>query len=284
MVVDTVPQLLDEVAAGRADVANAAISITADRHQRMDFTTPTFTSGLRVLVSPQDDPTFGEGFGRLFETYLVWAALAFVGLVVVAGTIVWLIERRRNPEFHHGIAGIGEGMWWAVVTMFTVGYGDRVARTPWGRLFSALWILVGIVLVAQFTATITAGLTVDELTAAPTSLDALADDRVVTVRDTAAAALLDQRNIPSVLVGSVDEMVDEVAEGRADAAVYDGPILEHRATLDRRLAVVGEPLSLDYYGMAVPTGSDRLECIDRALAEVVEDGTWQRLHDSWFGI
>ena len=50
-----------------------------------------------------------------------------------------------------------------------------------------------------------------------------------------------------------------------------------------RLLVVGDPLTLDYYGVAFPTGSPLRECVDRALIDIVEDGTWQRLHDSWFG-
>ena len=39
---------------------------------------------------------------------------------------------------------IGDGLWWAVQTVTTVGYGDRVPTSPGGRLIAALVMLVGI--------------------------------------------------------------------------------------------------------------------------------------------
>lgn len=277
----TVNEVLSSVESGQADSAIAAISITPERQQRFDFSTPMFTSGLGTMVHRDR----GSGVGQVLTTFLRllgWAAGILVLLVFVAGVVVWLIERNKNDDFHHGPKGIADGMWWAVVTMATVGYGDRVTRTHWGRLFSVVWIFLGIALVAQFTAAITARLTVNELTSAPTSLDQLAGDRIVTVQDTAAAKLLEQRGLRPQLVDSIDTMVAEVTERRADAAVYDTPVLEYRASLDERLQVIGDPLSLDYYGIAFRPGDPLRECVDRALTDLIDDGSWQRLHDAWF--
>src|SRR3982074_2810530 len=50
--VETVPQMLDALKNRQADVAIAAISITAERHAFMDFSQPYYDSGLQILVAP----------------------------------------------------------------------------------------------------------------------------------------------------------------------------------------------------------------------------------------
>lgn len=53
-------------------------------------------------------------------------------------------------------APVGDSLWWAVVTMTTVGYGDMFPVTAAGRLAAALLMLIGIGFVAMVTATIAA--------------------------------------------------------------------------------------------------------------------------------
>ena len=280
---ETVEEALATVEDGDADLAIAAFSVTPDRQKRFDYSTTYLSSGLQLMVRTPDEATFGDSLRSLFDSWLLRVAIAFLVLLFIAGTAVWLLERRHNEDFPHGIGGIGEGMWWAVVTMATVGYGDRVTESRWGRVFSAVWILVGLVLVAQFTATITARLTVEELNEAATSIDELVGKSLVTVEGTAAADLLAERNIEVRKVGSIDEMRDSVLEGRDDVAVYDGPILRHLAVDDARLKVVGGTLTADFYAVVFPEDSPLEECVDRAIGDVIHDGTLQRLSESWFG-
>ena len=51
-----------------------------------------------------------------------------LGVLVVAtfitGTSIWLLERRRNEHFgERGWSGFFDAIWWATVTLFTIGYG-----------------------------------------------------------------------------------------------------------------------------------------------------------------
>ena len=41
------------------------------------------------------------------------------------GTLIWILERRKNPEHFSPIPvkGLGSAFWWSAVTMTTVGYG-----------------------------------------------------------------------------------------------------------------------------------------------------------------
>ena len=48
----------------------------------------------------------------------------------------------------------GVGAWWAVVTLATVGYGDVVPTTPWGRAVGSGVILIGVTFLSFLTATV----------------------------------------------------------------------------------------------------------------------------------
>lgn len=73
--------------------------------------------------------------------------VAFVTMVL-SGVIV----SRLDPS----IGSIWDGMWWAWVTMATVGYGDVVPHNAAGRMFGALLILFGVVLLSLLTANLAA--------------------------------------------------------------------------------------------------------------------------------
>jgi len=57
-----------------------------------------------------------------------------------------------------GISTPAEGLWWALVTVTTVGYGDVVPTTNAGRFFASVLILIGLGLLSLLTATIAAAL------------------------------------------------------------------------------------------------------------------------------
>lgn len=76
---------------------------------------------------------------------------AWLTVAVICGTAVYLAEVGVNEN----IATFGDALWWAIVTIATVGYGDVTPITPEGRLAASVLIVVGITLWAAITGTIT---------------------------------------------------------------------------------------------------------------------------------
>lgn len=74
-------------------------------------------------------------------------------LVVVFGTLMYVIE---GPE--HGFTSIPTGIYWAIVTLTTVGYGDIVPRTVLGQMMSSLVMITGYSIIAVPTGIFTAEL------------------------------------------------------------------------------------------------------------------------------
>ena len=75
-------------------------------------------------------------------------AVASVAVTVGAAVVMTAVDRETYPT-------IGKGLWWAIQTTTTVGYGDNVPVTTAGRLVAALVMLFGIGFLTVITAAIT---------------------------------------------------------------------------------------------------------------------------------
>jgi len=75
-------------------------------------------------------------------------ATVSTSITVAAGILMTVVDRKGFPS-------IGSGLWWAVQTVTTVGYGDHVPTTVAGRLVAAVVMLVGIGFLTVITAAIT---------------------------------------------------------------------------------------------------------------------------------
>ena len=104
----------------------------------------------------------GTGFVSKLAGLFNWGffriALALAVLLLVVGTIFWLVERGNNEGIANDegesppLSGIGHGFWWAGVTATTIGYGDTVPKTLPGRTVAMIWMLFSMALTAVLTA------------------------------------------------------------------------------------------------------------------------------------
>jgi voltage-gated potassium channel len=76
---------------------------------------------------------------------LLSALLAMTVVWVLVSAIIFALEHEAQPEV---FSSVPMAMWWAIVTMATVGYGDVVPMTPAGRVFGGIVMVLGIASVA----------------------------------------------------------------------------------------------------------------------------------------
>lgn len=82
---------------------------------------------------------------------------------------------------------------------------------------------------------------------------------------------------------SVFDCALAVKNGKADAAVYDKPVLLNIAGKNDGLRVLGELLEPDFYGFAVALGNDTIKsAADNTLAELKANGTYDEMQKRWF--
>jgi voltage-gated potassium channel Kch len=91
-----------------------------------------------------------RSIGRAVQRRRIFPYLAGMTLAlgVLSGFVVTLIDREDFPTF-------GTGIWWAIVTLATVGYGDVVPTSPWGRVVGSAVIVLGVTFLSFLTATVT---------------------------------------------------------------------------------------------------------------------------------
>lgn len=75
---------------------------------------------------------------------------AVAALVVVIGSLMYLIEGEAN-----GFTSIPRSIYWAIITMTTVGYGDITPQTPLGQAFASLVMIMGYGIIAVPTGIVT---------------------------------------------------------------------------------------------------------------------------------
>ena len=89
---------------------------TPPRHHPGDRVRSTMETRLRLAIT-----------SRHAFRYL---ALATAVVAITVGSVMTLIDHKDFPT-------VGDGLWWSIQTLSTVGYGDIVPTSAWGRLLAA---------------------------------------------------------------------------------------------------------------------------------------------------
>lgn len=284
----TLTDMLDAVEANEVDIAVAALTVNFEREKRMDFTHPYYTSGLGIAVSTSQRVSGWSSlmdalFSRTFLRILVGLLLALSASAVA----IYLFERKRNrQDFGNGwISGIASGMWWAAVTLTTVGYGDKVPRTLGGRLIGLVWMFAGLFIISGFTAAVTATLTVTQLRARIEGPADLARYRVATVDGATSADYLRSRHIRSAKHPDVQTAMASLVAGKCDAVVYDAPMLKHEIFqhYSGQAYVLPAVFEKQSYAFALSTDSDLRELINQVVLRQTSTASWDENLANYLG-
>ncbi|MCG7344120.1 glutamine ABC transporter substrate-binding protein GlnH [Sporosarcina sp. ACRSL] len=84
---------------------------------------------------------------------------------------------------------------------------------------------------------------------------------------------------------NIDQAYMELQKGSADAVIFDLPNIQYyiKTSAEGKVKITGDLLEGQSFGIAMPKGSEWKEKIDAALAEVIDNGTYEELYKKWFG-
>jgi voltage-gated potassium channel len=119
----------------------AALFFTADLRFLLVFRTVRFLKLVRHSTAMRSlfDAIYSE------RRALLGSLVILAGTTMIAASTMYLVERDVQPD---KFGTIPDAMWWAIVTLGTVGYGDTVPITVPGKLVAGVTILFGLMMVA----------------------------------------------------------------------------------------------------------------------------------------
>jgi polar amino acid transport system substrate-binding protein len=279
--------ILDDVAHGRLDVAAAPFAATIDLERLVDFSHAYLSVEMGIAVRRSDEAERWVSVARTLATPTALRLyLGIVLLAFLAGAALWLLERRRNPQFSgSALRGIGSGFWWSGVTTVAVGYGDKVPITFWGRAVALLWMSVSLILITAFTAFVTAKLAVAEF-GQVRGPESLRNAVVGTVEGAAAADFLRAQRIRHRIYPTAPRALEALQRGEIGAVVYGASTLGYYVARDPHQDIELLPQTFDRQNLAfpLPGGSPLRGPVNEVLNRYLTQPEWRGLKDQYLGV
>lgn len=274
------PEILKALEQDEIDISINPLTVTSNRVRAFNFSQPFYITSLAIATQKKDTNALWAFVKNFFSIDFMKAVLLLFLVILVFGLLAWLFERKANPdEFESGWKGIWSGIWWSAVTMTTVGYGDKSPQSFGGRIVALIWMFTAIVIISGFTASIASSLTINQLGTDISGPEDLKDYDVITVIGSTSEKYLSQKGIQYSAVDDPAKALNAVANGDADAMVYDDPVMKFltaKEKLSDRVVVLPHQFNTQYYGFSVSKKQNQLlESINPLLLKTIEDVKWK---------
>ncbi|WP_339923950.1 transporter substrate-binding domain-containing protein [uncultured Cyclobacterium sp.] len=282
---NTVDDALHSLEQGALDIVIGPISITSNRVEKYRFSQPFYNSSL-AIVSRSEKQGYWDKIKPFFSIKLLIAVFVFLFILAIVGTMLWLAERNHSKDQfpNDPIDGIGNGMWLAIVTMSTTGYGDKAPITLTGRIIAGSWMIISIIFATSMVAGIASTLTLSSLGKSPVSnIEQLVNKNVATISNSPSQIFLKERYAKPVEVFSLEEAISKLKKKEVAAVVYDRPQLLFylKNHGDEDLFMAEAEYYKQGYGFAFPLQSNLVYEVNRALLELAEDQDTDEIIDRY---
>jgi len=277
--------IFSDLVEGKADVAFSCITVTEEREKNVDFSHHYLDSGLRILVLNKTKFSLAESVKSFYSPKVV-NTLTYIGLfIIICGHVFWWVERGHKYISTKYLPGIFQAYWYVLVTMTTVGYGDIVPRSWFGRVMAFLVMIIGIGIFGWTIAQLSSAITLQKLHSDITDHLDLRNRLVATVEGTTSVTALEKIGAVVVPAKSIDQAYQILLKEEVNAVVFDSPTILYYARNEGagKVSVVGPLFDIQYYGFLFPQGSELREPVNRALLKLRTNGIYDKLHSKWFG-
>ncbi|WP_394971795.1 transporter substrate-binding domain-containing protein [uncultured Croceitalea sp.] len=274
--------MLASLKTGEVDVSINPLTITSDRIKEIGFTRSFFASHSTVAVAEKSSfQKIKQFLGAIFHMNFLRGFLLLFIILLFFGFLTWLFERKHNPEdFRPGQKGIWDGLWWSVVTLSTVGYGDKAPKTRWGKIAALGLMLSGLLFISGLTASIASSLTVNQLTENIESFDEFKERPVGTVRSSSSYDFLRVHFFKKTKqYNNVVSGLEDLKNREIEAFIYDEPILKYRIRKDSTLndlQILPMKFDVQFYAFGIKKEHIELQRkISQRILEIIETTEWE---------
>ena len=275
--------LLDATRNGEVDVAVTNLTVTHELASEFKISFPWYDAGLRIMTTSDYK---GSVLAELENSgQLALYALFGFGLIVL--TIIYTIfKRRRTPEFpKEWPTGLSLSFYDLVVSAKAGAL--KPSQTNWlANFFSAIWMLVGVAIIAYVTSTLTTAMTTTSLSSSINTLSDLHGKTVAVFSGSAAEDYLEKTGFHVILFDDMRSTAKALEKRSIQAVVADAPVLEYWAHTnpDSGLEVVGNLFHPAKYAFAAnPDNAAFMEEVSLELIRLHEIGARQEIRQRYLG-
>lgn len=275
-------ELLQAVEKGSIDLCINPLTITSKRGKKIAFTHSFYASNSTVATYEASTlQRLSNTLSSIFNLNFLSAFLALMAIIIFFGWLLWHFESKVNQEhFRPGMKGLWDGIWWSVVTMTTVGYGDKTPKSSGGKIVALLWMFSGLLFISGFTASIASSLTVNQLAANSNQISDFKERPIGCIKNSSTSNYLKRHFFKEVtLYDNVMTGLEAINTHQIDAFLYDEPILKYRIQETpalHHLAILPIKFDMQFYAFGLPKGHTILkEQISQKVLEHIEQHEWR---------
>ena len=276
-----IENVVTSISEGEINISIAPMAVSSSHAETTFYSQPFYITTMCVAIENH----YESGFVTIVKNLFSIAFLKTIGLLLfinfTIGTLIWLAERKDNPAFSDKMNGIIDGFWWSWVTMTTVGYGDKSPQSKNGKILATIWMLVAILIISGFTATISSELTTKRLQNNINNVHDLHKMKVGCVQGRNTSIYLDYKHIKSKEYVSFEKAFDALEKGEINALVDDGATLNYyfnkrERNLGKKITLIELPNNKEYYCF-MSSDPILLNRINPYLLSFLESEHWGRL-------
>ncbi len=274
---------IERVAARQLDVLIGPISITSERFQKVAFTQPYFNAEIGLLVSG-DTISVWSRIRPIFQLAVISSVGGLFVILFIVGNLMWLAESRRNEKQFPKpyIRGVGNGMWFALVTLTTVGYGDKSPVTKAGKVITSLWMLITMVAASSLTAGIATVMTLllsEESNKNFNNPADIAGQQIAVVTGTTGEQWAKTYQARLLQSSNLDTAIEQLKSGQAQGVMFDIPALQYYLYQhpEASFKIANLSIAVEDYGLVLPLDNTFIREMNIAIIQLKQSGRLEEI-------
>ncbi|XP_026807266.1 glutamate receptor ionotropic, kainate 3-like isoform X2 [Rhopalosiphum maidis] len=303
--------MIGELQSMRADLAICDLTITFDRRNAVDFTTPFMTLGISILYAKPEKkkPQLFWFLNPLSFSVWMYTATAYLGVSL----FLFMLARITPNEWHdpqpwkdgnnelETRLNVANLIWFSCGTMLQQG-SDISPQAVSTRLVAGMWWFFALIMTSSYTANLTASITSGRLDTPIKNVDDLSKDSNIQYgcyEEGSTAGFFQKSNLslyqrmwsvmeasnPTVFTKSNQEGVDRVLKGKGRYAfLMESSSIEYQTERNCNLMEIGNTLDSKGYGIAMPMNSPYRTLISESVLRLQESGFMRELKDKWWKV
>jgi len=278
----TTDSIMEDLNTGKIDLSICPFTVTNERLKKYKITLPFYISNMGIATRIDKTSPFFHVMQNLISWNIIKWLFSILGVASLFAVIIWLAERKKNSgQFRPGFKGVLDGIWWALVTMTTVGYGDKIPRTILGRILAILWMFFAIALFFLAAGVVSSQLTVTTLQSEIKNTNDLTSCKVGVLYKSGYEETLERNKIRHTVFKNMYEGLTSVDVGLIDAFVGDKTMIKYLVNKYFKknvIAVFPSDLNLQYFCFLVSNKHpELLDKINPVLLRTIDGDAWEEI-------